>query len=57
MVVTESGLETLCHWEAGHKLVIDSRLLRFLQDDLILLRYGTNVTPLRSYLFTRKLSH
>jgi hypothetical protein len=57
MVVTESGLETLCHWEAGHKLVIDSRVLRFLQDDLILLRYGTTVTPLRSYLFTRKLSH
>ncbi len=56
MLVTESDLETLCHWEVGHKLVIDSRLPRIFQDDLILLRYGTTGTPLRSYLFTCKLS-
>jgi hypothetical protein len=29
----------------------------FLQDDLILLRYGTTVTPLLSCLFKRKPSH
>lgn len=52
MLVTESDLETLCHWDAGQELVIDSRLPRFLQDDLMLIRSGGSGTSLREYWFT-----
>lgn len=52
MLVTESDLETLCHWDAEQELVIDSRLPRFLQDDLMLIRSGGGGTSLREYWFT-----
>ena len=52
MLVTESDLETLCHWDAAHELVIDSRLPRFLQDDLVLIRAGVRGTSLHEYWFT-----
>lgn len=52
MLVTESDLETLCHWDAGHELVIDSRLPRIFQDDLVLIRSGVSGTSLRNYWFT-----
>jgi hypothetical protein len=52
MLVTESDLETLYHWDAGQELVIDSRLPRFLQDDLMLIRSGGGGTSLREYWFT-----
>ena len=52
MLVTESDLETLCHWDAAHELVIDSRLPRLLQDDLLLIRSGIRGTSLHEYWFT-----
>lgn len=52
MLITESDLETLCHWDAAHELVIDSRLPRIFQDDLILVRSGVTGTALREYWFT-----
>lgn len=52
LLVTESDLETLCHWDAAHELVIDSRLPRLLQDDLVLVRSGVRGTSLREYWFT-----
>jgi hypothetical protein len=52
LLVTESDLETLCHWDAARELVIDSRLPRLLQDDLVLIRSGVRGTSLREYWFT-----
>lgn len=52
MLVTESDLETLCHWDASRDLVIDSRLPRIFQDDLILIRSGVAGTSLHNYWFS-----
>lgn len=52
MLVSESDLETLYHWDRSHQLVIDSRLPRIFQDDLMLIRSGSQGTTLREYWFT-----
>lgn len=52
MLVTESDLETLCRWDSQQSLVIDSRLPRIFQDDLVLVRSGIAGTSLRNYWFT-----
>jgi SAM-dependent methyltransferase len=52
MLVTEADLSVLCHWDAARDLVIDSRLPRIFQDDLILVRSGIAGTSLRDYWFS-----
>lgn len=52
ILVSERDLGTLCQSDAGHDLVIDSRLPRVFRDDLILVRSGIPGTSLRNYWFT-----
>jgi hypothetical protein len=52
MLVTEADLSALCRWDAARDLVIDSRLPRIFQDDLILVRSGIAGTSLRDYWFS-----